>query len=105
MRKAARFLGALLVAALLAAPIGASATSYEDAMSECNYPEMFDLLFMRPVSFAALVFGMALFVPAAPITLLTTPADIGTVAGALVGNPARFTFGRRLGECTAVKTF
>jgi hypothetical protein len=105
MRKTARILGVALLAALLAAPTIASATSYEDAMTECNYPEMFDLMFMRPLSFAALAIGTVLFVPAAPLTLLTTPADIGKVAGALVGNPARFTFGRRLGECTAVKTF
>ncbi len=105
MRKAARILGVALLAALLAAPIDASATSYEDAMNECNYPEMFDLLFMRPISLAALLFGTALFIPAAPITLLTTPADIGTVAGSLIVKPVRFTFGRRLGECTAVKTF
>jgi hypothetical protein len=105
MRKAARILGVALLAALLAAPIPASATSYEDAMTECNYPEMFDLLFMRPISLAALVFGTVLFMPAAPLTLLTTPADIGKVANALIGNPVRFTFGRRLGECTAVKGF
>jgi hypothetical protein len=105
MRKAARILSVALIAGLLAAPIGASATSYEDAMNECNYPKMFDLLFMRPISFAAFLFGTALFIPAAPITLVTTPADIGTVANSLVVSPARFTFGRRLGECTAVRTF
>jgi hypothetical protein len=105
MRKVARILGVALLAGLLAAPIPASATSYEDAMTECNYPEIFDLLFMRPVGLAALVIGTVLFVPAAPLTLLTTPADIGTVGGALIGNPVRFTFGRRLGECTAVRTF
>jgi hypothetical protein len=105
MRKAARILSVALFAALLAAPIGAGATSYEDAMTECNYPPMFDLLVMRPLSFSTLLVGTALFIPAAPITLLTTPADIGTVARILVLDPARFTFGRRLGECTAVKTF
>ncbi len=86
-------------------PQEASATSYEDAMTDCSYPKLFDLLFMRPLGFAATGIGAMLWVPAAPITAICSPSDFGYMTDALVSAPLRFTVGRPLGECSAQTTF
>jgi hypothetical protein len=90
--------GALLVA-LAGAPNAARAEAYEDSLDNCAYPKLFDLMVMRPLSFSALAVGTALWVPMAPWTLLTSKSDMDTVTSKLVTEPARFTFGRPLGEC------
>jgi hypothetical protein len=90
----------VLVLSLAARPAGA--VTYEDSFEQCNYPKTFDLLIMRPISLLTIVMGAVLYVPLAPLALLTVPGEIGTVGDNLVGAPARFTFDRKLGECTSV---
>ena len=104
MRRFGRSLVAgLALAALLAmAPGSASAVGYEDSLDDCNYPKTFDLLVMRPISFAALVMGGLLMVPMAPMAWVTVPHDFHDVSDNLIGKPYRFTFKRRLGECEGV---
>ena len=103
MRKMARNLViGLAIVGCLGLPLAASAVTYEDSFTNCNYPKTFDLMIMRPLSFVTMVTGAALFVPMGMLALLTVPEDVGTVYGNLVGSPAAFTFDRRLGECQAV---
>jgi len=86
----------------LLVPGSASAVTYEDSFDQCNYPKGFDLLIMRPLSLGTVAIGAFLFVPIAPLAFLTVPDEIDSVYDGLVGSPARFTFGRALGECTGV---
>ncbi len=100
MRKLARTtLTAALLIALAGAPGLAQATSYEDSLEDCGYPEIFDLMIMRTLSFASLVLGTALFIPIAPWAMVAASDDMGKVVDALVFTPARFTFSRPLGAC------
>ena len=107
MRKWSRVLSLafLFGAFAVCLPQEARATSYEDAMTDCSYPKLFDLLFMRPLGFVALGTGALLWLPAAPVTVLCSPSDLGYVTDSLVGAPMRFTVGRRLGECNASSGF
>jgi hypothetical protein len=106
MRKLALHALATAVALSLAgAPAPARGVSYEDSLQDCNYPVLFDLAVMRPLSLTALVLGTALWVPLAPWTLLTSASDIDLVTDRLIMAPARFTFGRDLGECTVTKRY
>ncbi len=98
-------LAVLFGALTVCLPGEAAATSYEDAMTDCSYPKLFDLLFMRPLGMVALGTGALLWLPAAPMTVLCSPSDLGYVTGTLVGAPLRFTVGRRLGECNASSAF
>ncbi len=99
MRNAGRLFQGLLLAAVLALPVQVQATSYEDDLEDCSYPMMFDLVVMRPISLGTLALGTVLLVPLAPWTAVTSPGHVGDVADRLVRRPARFTFGRPLGEC------
>jgi hypothetical protein len=90
----------VLVLSLAAGP--ARAVTYEDSFEQCNYPKTFDLLILRPISLLTIVAGSVLFVPLAPMALLTVPGEMGTVYDNLVGAPTRFTFDRKLGECNSM---
>jgi hypothetical protein len=83
----------------LASPSLARATSYEDSLQDCAYPVVFDLTIMRTMSFSMLLLGTGLFAAMAPWAILTATDDVGKVADALIGSPARFTFARPLGAC------
>ncbi len=90
----------VLTVSLAAGP--ARAITYEDSFEQCNYPKSFDLMVMRPVSLLTIAVGGLLFLPLAPVALLTVPGEMGTVYENLIGAPVRFTFDRQLGECTSV---
>ena len=94
--------GALGLALALVAASPAGAVTYEDSFDQCNYPKGFDLAVMRPISFGTMIFGTILFVPVLPIAAATAPREIGDVWDFMVGESARFTFRRQLGECTGV---
>ena len=55
-----------------------------------------DLFIVRPLSIAATAIGTGIFLVGLPIELLT--GDVSGPARRLVGEPARFTFTRPLGE-------
>ena len=103
MRKLIRTTAAAvaLAAALVIVPGPASAIGYEDSLDDCAYPESFDVFVMRPLSFTAMLFGSAVLVGFAPIWAAFDARDAGTIAHNLVGSPAQFAFGRRIGECGA----
>jgi hypothetical protein len=81
----------------------ADAITYDDSFEQCNYPKTFDLVVLRPISLLTLAIGTFLFVPLSPLALVTVRSEVGTVYDNLIGAPARFTFDRRLGECTSVQ--
>jgi hypothetical protein len=96
------FAALALAAAILSLPTTAGAVGYEDSLDDCRYPEAFDVLVMRPLSFTALLIGSAVYVASAPIWVTTVPRQAGTLANTLMGEPARFTFSRGLGECSGL---
>ncbi len=103
MRSTARtLLIGLSLVGFLAMPLAASAVTYEDSFTNCNYPKTFDLMVMRPVSFLTMAIGTLLFVPLGALAALTVPDDFPSVYDSFIGKPARFTFKRPLGECHAI---
>ena len=103
MCKSVRFLLAgLVITGLLGLHHAAQAVTYEDSFTNCNYPKIFDLIVMRPISFMALMAGSFFFVPVGTLAAATVPEDFGVAYESMVGSPARFTFKRRLGECRAI---
>ena len=58
----------------------------------------FDVLFLRPIGFISLAAGLALFVPAAAITLITRPLDIAGPFKLLVIRPAKYVWVDPLGH-------
>jgi hypothetical protein len=105
MRKLIRTTAAALAltAALALAPSRAGATGYEDSLDDCSYPKIFDALVLRPIGLVALVGGATSLIPLAPLTLwpATVNRDDGTFVYEMVVPAAKFTFARRLGECSS----
>ncbi len=58
-----------------------------------------DALIVRPIGLAATVMGLGIFMVTLPFTL--PGGNAGTAAKALIGEPARYTFGRPLGQSQA----
>jgi hypothetical protein len=108
MRKLVRTIAATLAltAALGFVPSRANAVGYEDSLDDCAYPQIFDALVMRPLGFATMLGGAAVLVPLMPLTLwpATVNRDSGTFVYEMVVPAAKFTFARRLGECSATST-
>ncbi len=77
----------------------ARAISYEDSLDNCTYPEVLDVMIMRPISMASIVLGAGIFAVIAPVSVFTVWDEIDQVAMDLIIKPARFTFRRPLGEC------
>jgi hypothetical protein len=96
MRLARNLLASLTLAALLAAPAGAA--SGTDQLDKKPAPPMADVLFMRPLGLVALGVGAVLWLPAAGITALTRPSEIGTATHYLIRVPADYVFADPLGS-------
>ena len=92
---------ALAVVVWLGAPAVSTAGGFEDSHAECSYPKIFDLMIMRPVGLVGLGIGTVLFVPYGPLSALVSPDGFAAPWETFIAQPARFTFGRPLGECTA----
>jgi hypothetical protein len=105
MRKLFRTTAAALAlaAALVIVPGQADAIGYEDSLDDCAYPELFDGLVMRPLGLAATIGGAVGMVVLAPVTLwpATVNRDIPIFAYEMVVPAAKFTFARRLGQCSS----
>ena len=101
MRKIARRILTVLVLVVgLGISQQAEAISYEDSLDDCSYPKLLDVMIMRPISMATMVIGAGLFAVIAPISVFTVWDEIDEVAMDLIISPARFTFRRKLGECS-----
>lgn len=91
---------ALIVAGGAGASFANSDASYEAALPAENAtsPVWFDVLILRPIGLAILVDGILLFVPAAIVTGITRPQEMGSVFESLVVAPARYVWSDGLGE-------
>lgn len=85
----------LLVAALAFAP-AASYAEIRTAAPPSAAAMGFDMLLVRPLGLVSTVAGTGLFVVSLPFSILGLNADDAAVR--LVGEPAKFTFVRPLGE-------
>ncbi len=75
--------------------INSSGTEADNATS----PVMLDLLILRPIGLASLVFSTVLFVvPVLPLTLLTRPTEIKRPFNAMIIEPARYVWVHPLGK-------
>ena len=98
MRKPIRFLSHAFAVAALAC---AGAASSADAMVEVDGPPTgeqmaVDLVIVRPLSLAGTLIGVGIFVVALPFNALTL--NFKEPAQALVIEPAKYTFTRKLGD-------
>lgn len=99
--------GLAFVAVVGLTPAPANAIGFEDSLDDCGYPKLFDAGVMRPIGLFGLVLG------ATGLTLFTVtvigPAmvnrDYPEVAKLAVVPAAKFTFARRLGECTGGSSY
>lgn len=102
LRFARTLTAALAMVAVLGLSPGAAQAGINDSFDSCDYPKIFDLIVLRPLSLLALTMGTAIYLAAAPFAYVTVKKDFRSVTESLVYQPARFTFKRRLGECTGV---
>ncbi len=101
MRRFARTLTAsLALVAVLGFSPGAAQAGLDNSFETCDYPKTFDLIVLRPLSLISLAIGTGLYVAVAPFAYVTVKKDFRSVTESLVYKPARFTFKRRLGECS-----
>lgn len=92
-----RFMAVLAAATMIFAAVMPT-TAMADAQGEAsNSPVTFDVILMRPVGFATLGIGTALFLGTMPLVLVTRPQDIDVAADTLVARPARFLWKDSLG--------
>lgn len=90
---------AIAVAGLLGTAGPAQAGSFEsEATPSDSPPMMIDVMLLRPVGLGMTVLGGMLFVPAAALTAVTRPSELGKPLELFVMKPVRFTFARPLGE-------
>jgi len=95
--------GLTLTAVIGLTPATAGAVGYEDSLDDCAYPQIFDALVLRPIGLVALTMG-AVTLPLLALPTLwpaTVNRDSGQFAYLMVVPAAKFTFSRRLGECSS----
>jgi len=95
---------AALCTILFVASAAGQALAFDDAF-EAQLPDenatsspVLDALILRPLGLVSLVGGVALFVPAAVLTAITRPTDIGKPFSLLVAEPAKYVWVDPLGE-------
>ena len=88
---------AILVLCLIVLPAMASQIAGETE-AEASTPVVFDTFVMKPLGVVAFLGGTCAFVASLPIVAVTRPQDIGIPFEALVGRPARFVWGDRIGD-------
>ncbi|MCH2186939.1 hypothetical protein MK280_13820 [Myxococcota bacterium] len=95
-RTLAAFSVAILMLGLITSPATASDIGGETP-EEASTPVVFDTFVMKPLGFVTFVGGVCAFAASLPIVAVTRPQDIGVPFEALVGRPARFVWGERIG--------
>jgi 23S rRNA A2030 N6-methylase RlmJ len=88
----------VLIAALVAAPLSAAATTqdtFAEAEEATGAQMAADLLLVRPVGIAATLVGSAIFIVALPFTLIS--GDTQHSLDKLIKEPGKYTFNRPLG--------
>ena len=92
MRSIRRFVAALALVALVAAPASAVTESNIDHHGSANAPPMMDVLVLRPVGLIGLCLSAVLWVPAELMTLAINPTEWKMPIDHLLTKPARFVF-------------
>ena len=95
-----RTLGALMVAILMLALTTSPAMASDiggETPEEASTPVVFDTFVMKPLGVVTFLGGVCAFTASLPIVAVTRPQDIGIPFEALVGRPARFVWGERIG--------
>ena len=92
MRSARRFLAALALAALVAAPASAVTEVKADLVGSSNAPPMMDVLVLRPVGLIGLGLSAILWVPAELMTLAINPTEWKLPVDHMLTKPARYVF-------------
>jgi hypothetical protein len=88
---------AMAVASLLVLSGAAPARADLEEIDPNGVPVIFDLVILRPLGLATTALGVAAFVPAAALTALVRPTDIGKPFEVLVKQPFGYTFMDPLG--------
>ena len=92
MRSVRRFLAALAVAALVAAPASAVTNESVDRVDSEFAPPMLDVLVLRPVGLVGLALSSVLWVPAELMTVCVNPTEWYVPVDHLLAKPARYVF-------------
>jgi hypothetical protein len=92
MRSVRRFLAALALVALVAAPASAVTESNIDHAGSSHAPPMMDVLVLRPVGLIGLGLSAVLWVPAQLMTLAINPSEWKVPVHHLLAKPARYVF-------------
>lgn len=87
----------LVLGALAAQPISASASPIAGEVDGDSLPVILDALVMRPVGFLTMCAGFVTFAAASPVMAITRPTDMHKPWKSLVVLPSRFTFVDPLG--------
>ena len=88
----------VFIAGLAGPALGdAEFTSQLPSENASSHPVV-DLIFLRPLGFAALVGGASLFIPAGAYALMTRPQEIDKPFRWLIVKPARYIWADPLGE-------
>jgi len=87
-----------LVVAMISAPFGTAAIAEDQTVKKDSSPEemIVDGLVLRPLGIAATGLGIACFIVTLPFSIITGQTD--EAAQKMIGNPAKFTFQRQLGD-------
>ncbi len=86
------FLGALMCAAVLAQPVGASNYTSSNGPASDEIPVILDAFIMRPIGLGITAMGFTTWALFTPIMAMTRPTDMHKTFKSYVINPARFTF-------------
>ncbi len=90
------WLAAGLLVALMVPPASAQMQYYRYETQPSAAWQAMDALFMRPIGVATTIVGMGGFVGTLPMTIPSN--TVGEAANAFVGQPAEWTFQRKLGR-------
>lgn len=87
----------VVVASLLAIPLGGAALAYDQSQEEISSSAMWaDALIIRPLGLVSIVAGSVLFVVSLPFS--ATGQNVRQAAHNMVVEPSKFTFNRPLGD-------
>ena len=91
-------MGGMVIAALILVPLGSTAMAQTPVQAPKPSAESMsiDLIVLRPLGIVSLVAGTAIFVVSLPFSALG--GNVGQAGEKLVKDPAKFTFGRKLGD-------
>jgi hypothetical protein len=98
VRQIRTFFAAIAVVGLLLAPASVLAGTRIDSFDAAGSPPVVDVMLMRPLGLAMLVVSAGLFLPAAAVTAVVRPSEMGVTYDWLLKRPAHFVFVDPLGS-------